>query len=88
MVSSGGSMVGQTGLGQLAQVQSYGAGYVVSGLMSALVWPLLAMLQHRGDECDVIVHKAGQRSACAGQGLPCVATVDAAARQGTAAPGD
>jgi MFS family permease len=88
MVSSGGSMVGQTGLGQLAQVQSFGAGYVVSGLASAMAWPLLAMLRRRADKADLVVHKTGQRSACAGQGLPCVATVDAAARQGTAAPGD
>jgi MFS family permease len=88
LVSSGGSMVGQTGLGQLAQAQSFGAGYVVSGLASAMVWPLLAVLHHRDDKADLIVHKTGQRSACAGQGLPCVATVDATARQGTAAPAD
>jgi hypothetical protein len=88
LVSSSGSMVGQTGLGQLAQAQSFATGYVVSGLVSALAWPLLAMLRHRGDQSDLIVHKTGQRSACAGQGLPCVATVDAAARQGAAAAGD
>ena len=36
------------------------------------------MLRHRGDKAGLIVHKTGQRSVGAGQGLPCVAMVDAA----------
>jgi MFS family permease len=82
LVNSSGSMIGQAGLGQLAQAQSYGAGYLVSGLTSALVWPLLGVLRLRHDEADLIVHKAGERGACAGQGLPCVAAVDASPRTG------
>jgi MFS family permease len=88
LVSSGGSMVGQTGLGQLAQAQSYGAGYIVSGLASALAWPLLGMLRRRAGQADAIVRKTGQRGACAGQGLPCVASVDSTARTGATAPAD
>jgi len=86
LVNSSGSMIGQTGLGQLAQAQSYGAGYLVSGLTSALVWPLLGMLHRRDDEADVILHRAGQRGACAAQGLPCVAAVDSSARTGVSTP--
>jgi MFS family permease len=80
LVSSSGSMIGQAGLGQLAQAQSYGAGYMVSAMTSALAWPLLGMLRRRSDQADIIRHKVGQRGACAGQGLPCVAAVDSSPR--------
>jgi hypothetical protein len=53
-------------------MQSYGAGHLVSGLTSVLVWPLLGVLGRCNDEADLILHKAGQRGVFSGQGLPCV----------------
>ncbi|MEM7119384.1 MAG: MFS transporter [Chloroflexota bacterium] len=76
LVASGGSFAGQNGLGQLAQVRSFGAGYVTGGLITILVWPTVWLLRQRADDVDFIVVDAGQESACAAQGLPAVGLVD------------
>jgi MFS family permease len=76
LVASGGSVLGQTGLGRIAQVHSFGAGYVVGGLATALAWPVVLLLRRRNDAADIIVGTAGERGACAAQGLPEVSGVD------------
>jgi MFS family permease len=76
LVASGGSVLGQTALGRLAQTQSIAAGYVVGGLTTALIWPVLVLLRRRNDEADIIVGTAGTRGACAAQGIPSVSGVD------------
>jgi MFS family permease len=76
LVGSGGSVLGQTALGRLAQTQSIAAGYVVGGLTSVLVWPVVVLLRRRNDEADVIVGTAGVQGACAAQGIPSVSGVD------------
>lgn len=76
LVSSGGSVVGQTGLGRLAGVRSLGAGYVVGGLVTVLAWPVLWQLRRRDDHEDIIVGDGGQAGACAAQGLPAITTID------------
>jgi MFS family permease len=76
LVGSGGSVLGQTALGRLAQTQSLAAGYVVGGLTTALVWPVLVLLRRRNDEADIIVGTAGVQGACAAQGIPSVSGVD------------
>jgi MFS family permease len=76
LVGSGGSVLGQTALGRLAQTQSIAAGYVVGGLTTALVWPVVVLLRRRNDEADVIVGTAGVQGACAAQGIPSVSGVD------------
>ena len=76
MVSSGGSVIGQSGLGYLAQMRSFGSGYISGGIYTGLVLPVWLLLRRRNDPSD---HFAGQRagkdSPCAGQGLPTVSTV-------------
>jgi MFS family permease len=76
LAASGGSVLGQTGLGRIAQVHSFGAGYVVGGLATTLAWPAVILLRKRNDEADTIVGTAGERGACAAQGLPEVSGVD------------
>jgi MFS family permease len=76
MVSSGGSAVGQLGLGRLAQNQSISAGYVVGGLALTLVLPVVARLRRLDEPADIIVGSAGKQGACAAQGLPEVSAVD------------
>ncbi len=76
LVNSGGGMVGQVGLGRLAQTQSIADGYVVGGLITALVVPVVLRLRGRNDQEDAIVGEAGKYGACAAQGIPNVATVD------------
>jgi hypothetical protein len=76
LIGSGGSVLGQTGLGRIAQTHSFGAGYIVGGLATALAWPAVVLLRWRNDEADIIVGTAGERGACAAQGLPKVSGVD------------
>jgi MFS family permease len=77
MLSSGGSVLGQTGLGQLAQARSIATGYVAGGAATLLALPLLIALRRLNDDGDLIVGRAGQQAACAGQGLPEVTAVAA-----------
>jgi len=76
LVSSVGSVLGQTGLGRLAQVQDIAAGYVTGGLTTVLVLPVIVLLRRRNETADLIIGTAGKRSACAAQGLPNVTSVD------------
>lgn len=78
MVASGGSMVGQSGLGYLAQMRSLGSGYFFGGLLTGLVIPVWLLLRRRNDEADFFVgERAGEGAVCAAQGLPAVSAVDA-----------
>jgi hypothetical protein len=77
LVSSGGSMLGQLGLGRIAQTQSIPTGYVVGGLTTVLVLPVIAFLRRLDEPTDLIVGTAGKRGACAAQGIPNVSAVDA-----------
>lgn len=80
LVNSGGSMIGQAGLGRLAQVQSIAAGYVVGGAITALAMPVMVRLRRRDDEQDEIVGEAGKYGACAAQGIPDVAAAGTTAQ--------
>jgi MFS family permease len=77
MITSGGSVMGQLGLGRLSQTQSISAGYVVGGLITVLVLPVVVRLRRLDEPADIIVGTAGKRGACAAQGLPNVAGIDA-----------
>jgi MFS family permease len=81
LVASAGSVGGQTGLGYLSQVRSIADGYVVGGLVTLLVLPVLGVLRRLGGPADVIIGTAGRQGTCAAQGLPDVASVDATPRQ-------
>ncbi|MEM7346174.1 MAG: MFS transporter [Chloroflexota bacterium] len=76
LVSSGGSMFGQLGLGRLAQAQSIGIGYITGGLITVLVLPVLLLLRRLGEDTDIIVGEGGKQGACAAQGLPSVTAVE------------
>jgi MFS family permease len=58
MMDSAGGVVGQTGLGYLAQQQGIGAGFVVGGMLNVLALPFLWMLRGLNDPADHI--KAGE----------------------------
>lgn len=85
LVSSGGSMVGQIGLGRLAQTQSIAAGYIVGGFTTILALPVLLLLRRLNEPADLIIGAAGKQGACAAQGLPNVSAVDANSHVITAA---
>lgn len=54
MMDSSGGVLGQTGLGYLAQQQGLGAGFVVGGATTALAIPILLILRRLGDPADHI----------------------------------
>ncbi len=81
LLASGGSMLGQGGLGYLAQIRSLSTGYVTGGITTLLALPILYALRRLDKPTDYIVGEAGKSGVCAAQGLPEVATVDAKARQ-------
>lgn len=58
MMDSAGGVVGQTGLGYIAQQASLGAGYVVGGAATLLSIPFLLILHRLGDPADQI--KSGE----------------------------
>ncbi len=76
LVGSGGSVIGQNGLGQLSQSMSLASGYIIGGIATVFVWPLIWGLRKREDPVDFIVEDAGLDSACAAQGIPNVSTLD------------
>ncbi len=69
-------MLGQIGLGRLAQVQSIAAGYVVGGSITVLMLPVVVLLRRLNEPADIIIGTAPAHSACAAQGLPNVAAID------------
>ena len=86
MIGSIGGVGGQLGLGRLAgsasaPVDGFSQGYIVGGLTTALVWPLVWMVRRRGDEADVIVGNRARAGTCAAQGLPAVSQVESHPRE-------
>ena len=77
MIASIGSILGQTGLGRIAQNRSISAGYVVGGLFTILAIPILFALRRRDATADNIIGDAGTQNACAAPGLPQVSALDA-----------
>ncbi len=80
LVANGGGMLGQVGLGYLAQTRSIAFGYVIGGLTTLLALPVIATLRRLGERRDIIIGTAGSRGGCAGQGLPDVSSLDTTPR--------
>ncbi len=76
MFASGGGIVSQVTLGQVAQTGGIAQGYVIGGIFSALCLPLLLLLRRRPSPADVIVGRASLQGGQAGQGLPANTCVD------------
>ena len=77
LVSSGGSMVGQTSLGYLSQTISLGGGYVVGGVVTLFSLPAAWLLRKMAQPADYFEGTAGQTGACAAQGMPNAMGVEA-----------
>ena len=77
LVGSAGGVVGQTGLGYMAQVRSIASGYLTVGVTTAVALPVLLLLRRLDESADHFRgRKAGQQGSCAAQGLPAVASLD------------
>lgn len=90
MLGSVGGVGGQLGLGRIAgaaadPVDGFARGYVIGGLTTAVVWPLVWAARRRGGEADVIVGTRERAGTCAAQGLPRVTQVESFPRDVIAA---
>lgn len=86
MLGSVGGTGGQLGLGRLSGgaddlTVGLGRGYVVGGLTTVLVWPLIWAVRKRGDEADMIVGTRARAGTCAAHGLPRDAHVESHPRE-------
>lgn len=75
MISGGGSVVGQTGLGALSEQRGFSAGYVVCGLITLVAIPFLALVRRIRDEADFFVGRRPGHS-CATPAVPSISHVD------------
>jgi MFS family permease len=75
LIGSGGSAGGQMGLGYLSRIHSISHGYIIGGLTTFLVIPVILSLRRLKSPADVIVGTAGRKGPCA-QGIPEVASLD------------
>jgi MFS family permease len=76
MVANLGGVGGQAGLGYLAKVHDYSAGYVAGGAATVLAIPLYLGIRMLNEDADRIIGKAGKNSPCAAQGLASAGAVD------------
>jgi MFS family permease len=77
MVSGGGGVVGQVGLGAYGEARSVGGAFVVGGAATALAIPLFAAVRRIGGPADQIMgSRAGAECGSAGKGLPSVSQVE------------
>jgi MFS family permease len=77
MVAGGFSLVGQAGLGRLADRRGYSAGYILGGALTLVAVPLLVLVRRRRDPEDRFAGTApAVARACAADGLPAIANVD------------
>jgi len=82
MVGNGGGIAGPIALGYLSGQRSVATAYIVGGLTTLLALPPIVVLRVLHEPADDIAgRRAGKRAACAAQGLPEVATIDATPRQ-------
>jgi MFS family permease len=77
MFSSGGGILFQTGLGQIAQNRGIGEGYIIGSAATFVCAPLILVLRRMGHEADIIKGDAGLQGGFAAQGRPEVTGVDA-----------
>ena len=78
MISGGGQVLGQTGLGAFSEQRGFSAGYVVGGLATLAAIPLLMRVRSRADDADFFVGTVPEL-ACPVPGVPAISGVDGAA---------
>lgn len=75
MITGGGSVGGQTGLGAFSERRGYSAGYVLCGLITILALPFFWMVRKAGSEGDRIVGTS-PKSSCATPAIPAISHID------------
>ena len=80
LVTNAASMGGQAGLGYLSRMRSIGVGYIVGGLSTIMVLPVVGLLRASNQRADQIRGKATQQGKQLCEGLPEVSFVDTTRR--------
>lgn len=75
MISGGGSVLGQTGLGAYSEGAGFSAGYVAGGAITLVALPLLGLVRREKDDADFFAG-SDPRFACATPGVPAISHVD------------
>ena len=75
LVSGGGGVVGQAGLGVLSDRRGFSAGYLVGGAITLLALPLLAMVRRQADDADFFMGRRPE-AACAAPAVPAISHVE------------
>ena len=76
MVSGMGSAGGQAGLGQLAQVRNFATGYIASGIIFSMAFPVFWWVRKLNAQADKIVGtKIDIKSDCPTQGIPAISQI-------------
>jgi len=83
MISGGGAVIGQTGLGALSGRRGYSAGYIVGGSVTLLALPLFWAVRRERDTADFYSGVRSTAAACAPQGAPPLSTIDGRIRSDT-----
>jgi predicted MFS family arabinose efflux permease len=77
MISNVGGIGGQVGLGALGEARAVSSAFLAGGIATAAALPLIARVRRLGGPADRFDGaRAGTDSACAGQGLPAVSTLE------------
>jgi MFS family permease len=76
LFGNGGGILGQAGLGYVAQAGSIAQGYILGGAANLLAVPLLGLLRRYQPPADRIIGTAGETGPCAAQGIPPVSGLD------------
>lgn len=75
MISGGGSVLGQTGLGAYSQEAGFSAGYVAGGAITLIALPLLGLTRREKDDADFFTG-SDPRFACAAPAVPAISHID------------
>jgi MFS family permease len=75
MVSGGGGVIGQSGLGAYSDQRGFSAGYIVGGAVTVLALPLLAVLRSRKDDADYFT-SSNPDHACPTPAIPAISHIE------------
>ena len=77
MIAGGASSTGQVGLGYVAQTHSYGFGYLISGVILAIAFPVLILARRLKDNADKILgSRSVKKGGCPAEGIPQISQID------------
>ena len=75
LISGGGGVLGQSGLGALAGRRGFSAGYLLGGAFTLLAIPMLFLVRRHQDQADLFVGTRPE-SSCAVPAIPAISQLE------------